>query len=315
MRLLGTLKITVLACLSVLVFNSCSDEGDNLDKEPERAVRFLAIGDFGRDGVNTQLAVAAAMETVALAKPLDFVLALGDNFYPDGVSSVDDPQWKTSFEDIYIGEGLKDIPWYAILGNHDYLSNPDAEVAYSKVNSQWRMPHRYYTITITTKSQKVRLVVIDTSPFEKSYYRDPSMVKNFVGDTATQRIWMDSVFALNDATWTIVAGHHPFFTGGARANLTNSVRESLLPDFNKYNVQAYFSGHEHDLQHIKPDDIKLNQFVSGTGAETRPTGSIPGTKFSASENGFMAVEVVSTEVRVYVINSKLDTLYQTVITK
>jgi acid phosphatase len=29
-----------------------------------------------------------------------FILSMGDNFYPDGVISISDPQWNKSFEDI-----------------------------------------------------------------------------------------------------------------------------------------------------------------------------------------------------------------------
>ena len=47
-----------------------------------------------------------------------FVVLLGDNFYEDGVASVDDPQWQTKFEDPYANI---DLPFYAVLGNHDHM--------------------------------------------------------------------------------------------------------------------------------------------------------------------------------------------------
>jgi hypothetical protein len=49
--------------------------------------------------------------------PCDFVLLLGDNFYPSGVKSVTDSQWKTAFVTPYEALGLT---FYPTLGNHDY---------------------------------------------------------------------------------------------------------------------------------------------------------------------------------------------------
>jgi tartrate-resistant acid phosphatase type 5 len=46
-----------------------------------------------------------------------FVLALGDNFYVDGVTNTTDRLWNTAFHDIYSASSLQ-IPWYPILGNH-----------------------------------------------------------------------------------------------------------------------------------------------------------------------------------------------------
>ncbi len=61
----------------------------------------------------------------------------------------------------------------------------------------------------------------------------------------------------------------PLYTGGVRVSEPNSVRNSLLPVFSKYKLPVYFAGHEHDLQHLKPFDLSLNQFVSGAGSELR----------------------------------------------
>jgi len=40
-----------------------------------------------------EMAVAKQMSKVADKNPIDFVLTLGDNFYFDGVKSVDDPRF------------------------------------------------------------------------------------------------------------------------------------------------------------------------------------------------------------------------------
>jgi tartrate-resistant acid phosphatase type 5 len=48
--------------------------------------------------------LAAKMAPVLAAEKMEFLLALGDNFYESGVKSVDDKQWKTTFEDVYTQE-------------------------------------------------------------------------------------------------------------------------------------------------------------------------------------------------------------------
>lgn len=37
----------------------------------------------------------------------------------DGLLSVDDTQFQTSFSEVYSADSLQ-VPWHAILGNHDY---------------------------------------------------------------------------------------------------------------------------------------------------------------------------------------------------
>lgn len=111
------------------------------------ALRFAAMGDMGTGGPG-QREVAAALAERAREEPLDFWLALGDNIYPWGVSSADDPVWDEKFESIYDDPALQ-VPVYATLGNHDYLGLPLAEVDRSKRSATWTMPDRYYAFSRT----------------------------------------------------------------------------------------------------------------------------------------------------------------------
>ena len=47
------------------------------------------------------------------------------------------------------------------------------------------------------------------------------------------------------------------------------MRSLFKPIFDRYHVNAYICGHEHSLQHIKPEGF-TNYFISGAGSETTP---------------------------------------------
>ncbi len=46
----------------------------------------------------------------------------GDNFYPNGVRSVDDPKFQTTWARPFLAHRELCVPWRMILGNHDYVS-------------------------------------------------------------------------------------------------------------------------------------------------------------------------------------------------
>ncbi|KAF0427124.1 Metallo-dependent phosphatase, partial [Gigaspora margarita] len=86
---------------------------------------FLVFGDWGYQGPDSrQSVVASAMKTWADNNNTTFILSLGDNFYTsnstdhEGVDSIYDPKWKTSWLDVYGGK-LNDVVWYTVAGNHD----------------------------------------------------------------------------------------------------------------------------------------------------------------------------------------------------
>jgi len=88
---------------------------------------YLVIGDWGgaRYGCDTcgarQRQVAAKMHEFVQNKAkfggqLLFVLSVGDNFYWQGANA---SKFKAQWEDIY-SEELRSVPWFSVMGNHDY---------------------------------------------------------------------------------------------------------------------------------------------------------------------------------------------------
>ncbi len=283
----------------------------------DNALHFILMGDWGRNGDNYQKEVAVNMGNAAHDLGASFVVATGDNFYPYGVQSTQDYHWISSFESIYTAQSLH-VKWYVVLGNHDYASNPDAQVAYTKISSRWTMPARYYTKSFTVGKDSLLMVFLDTDAIEKELRGQAhDSVKYVAGAVEKQRQWLESLLASSNAKWKIVVGHHPLYTGGWRKDDedTERMRIFLEPLFSRYNVDLYLCGHEHHLEYTKPEG-KTHYIISGAASEARPASLNPaGGKFIAAEQGFATLSVAANQVLVQFINYQGKILNSSVITK
>jgi hypothetical protein len=125
------------------------------------SLRFAAMGDMGTGGPG-QRKVAAMMAERAREEPFQFWFTLGDNIYPWGVLSPDDPQWEERFESVYDDPTLQ-VPVYGTLGNHDYLGLPLAQVERSARSDIWTMPDRYYAFSsFLADGTEVAFFALDT---------------------------------------------------------------------------------------------------------------------------------------------------------
>ena len=78
----------------------------------------------------------------------------------------------------------------------------------------------------------------------------------------------------------------------------------------QYKVQAYFCGHDHDLQHQQPKGSTVDYFVSGAGSELRPSSSYQHTLFAQSTAGFIIVAIADNTMNVYFIDEQQNVIYQ-----
>ncbi len=286
-------------------------------KKMEGALHFIVMGDWGRNGENYQKEVAAGMGKAAHDLGASFVIATGDNFYPYGVASTQDHHWISSFENIYTAQSLH-VKWYPVLGNHDYGSDPDAQVAYSKISSRWTMPSRYYAKKFTVGADTVLFAFIDTDPIVKELagvQRDS--IKYPAGGVDKQLQWFQNLLSTSKAKWKMVVGHHPLYTGGWRKDSrdTKNLKEYMEPLFSKYNVDVYICGHEHHLEYIKPAG-KTHYIISGAASEARPVELHPnGGKFAAAVQGFATFSVTRDKLLVQFINHKDEIINESIILK
>lgn len=269
---------------------------------PSETVRFFALGDTGT-GLPDEYKVASAIAERCQASGCDFGVLLGDNFYPDGVTSTDDPQWASKFEQPYsevIGSG---IPIYAVLGNHDYADGRDMsrgahQVAYSASHPHWRMPAAHYSFT----HGEVAFVALDTQ----------RIVSGDAAATSAQRALVAD--ALSGGTrWLVGLGHHPYVSNGTNGNAPRRLAGFLEEKLCRA-ADLYLAGHDHSLQVLEapPRSPCRALFVvsGGGGYETYATGGPNAAAFQAKSLGFAYVSVEPARLRVHLYDAEGALLFR-----
>lgn len=248
---------------------------------------FFVVGDWGTGGA-LQKRVAKALKLVAGSTGTSFVVSTGDNFYPSGVTSAADPQWKTKFEDIYQGLNL---PWWSALGNHDHRGNVQAQVAYSQKNALWNMPGQTWKHEVAVSSvTKLTLVALDTT----------ALVLKSEG-WQEQLQWLDDTLGASAGT-RVVVGHHPLRSYGLYKDHDFLVKH-VKPLLDKHEVRMYCCGHDHDLQVIRNPEDRFTCLVSGGGGGSRETSKGKHSVLAHSGGGFARVAVDDSGISVTVYDA------------
>jgi tartrate-resistant acid phosphatase type 5 len=228
------------------------------------SVRLIAVGDVGTGSMG-QLLVARAMDAkCASVGGCDAVIMTGDNFYTDGVSTIDDVAWGHKFEQPYDLPNLH-VPFYVVLGNHDVRSDWTAQVAYTKLplgdgpgmrpSERWNMPAQWYDVRI----RNVHLFAFDTA-----------------NGPVRQAADMQARVRASDARWKISFAHHPRYTSGGHYFDNQELGENGMYAQQEAifcGTQLYISGHDHNVEFIDkgrhaacPD---THFVVTGAGSKVR----------------------------------------------
>jgi tartrate-resistant acid phosphatase type 5 len=280
------LKIFSLQAFAQVEYTSKKEVSVSQLKAKE-SVSLILVGDTGI-GLEDQKNVALLMESLCQEKMVDGVIFLGDNFYFNGVSSAQDNQWKTKFEDIYSSKCLKKLPFFASLGNHDYDGNENAQIEYSKIYpNRWVLPHRYYFANF---GEILGVAIADSN------------IPDFCGIPWLCSInWLREKLSNSKNSWNISVGHHPLLSMGKYKdpNKTLWTRRFFLPFLACHEKNsAYLSGHDHSMQHnafLIQDSCFLNQFVVGSGgAPLYPVSPEP-QKTLFAEATFGAAHLIATK--------------------
>jgi predicted phosphohydrolase len=272
---------------------------------------FMITCDLGRNGYYDQQIIAEVMGEVAGIAGAEFVAALGDVHHFMGVQSVNDPLWLTNYELIYKHPELM-IPWFPILGNHEYEGNTDAVIAYSEVSRRWQMPGRYYSKTYkVTDSTEVLLLFIDTTPMIDKYRASEEHPDARKQSVENQLRWIDNTLKNSIAKWKIVMGHHPVYAGTTKDELERTdLQKRLIPILEKHKVDVYYNGHIHNFQHINTTGSSIDYFVNSSASQSREVVPFEGTVFTSSATGFALCSLNDSVLVTTLIDKAGKVIYQ-----
>ncbi len=267
-----------------------------------KPVSFLVFGDWG-SGAKLQKDVAAGMARFAQKNKPSFAVSVGDNFYDNGVAGKDDPQWVSKFEEMYPKDAMP-FPFFAVLGNHDWRSNPATQFSYRGPSGRWRMDGFYYKVM--AGEGLVDFFMIDTNLW------NPGNGATGLGDKQTK--WLETSLSQSSAKWKILVGHHPPYTDGIHAVEADMerVRGIVAPLLEKYGVQLMLAGHDHDLQHIVLPDAKTHYTITGAGGASmrKRFSNNYGPFYKDMTGGFMNIELNDTQLKARFLSSELETLHE-----
>ncbi|CAE7328834.1 Acp5 [Symbiodinium natans] len=158
---------------------------------------------------HAQSYVAGIMATVAAEKKPKFVVNVGDNFYPGGISSPGTCNAETDktdsvggvgvgfisaalmdyagqiiftniFENVYKGPGLDGVEWWGVLGNHDYGGyhynvHWDQNIFYtwSTPQSRWLTPALFWKRRAQFRNFSAEFFFVDTNKVDT--YANPDV--------------------------------------------------------------------------------------------------------------------------------------------
>jgi tartrate-resistant acid phosphatase type 5 len=261
-------------------------------------MKIYLIGDIGEFNRNTNNIFENIKKNIHQE---DVIILLGDNFYPNGVLSVNDSKWE-NFKKL----NLENSVW-CVLGNHDYLGSIEAQLKFKSNN--WNLPHYYYKKTF----DGFDFFFIDTSILLPDYSNlNYSIVKSKLNkeplEISKKMIdWLDNELE-KSKNYKFIVGHYPVFSFGMYG-INKKLFEILFPIFKKHNIKYYISGHDHNLQLVDISSINfsMKQIVSGGGSHLYPLLKNVSDKVFC-KTGFVNID---TKERLIVINdSNYNLLYK-----
>ena len=241
----------------------------------ENHLCFFALGDTGLASAAREAVVKQMRQQSKNISP-HLIFLVGDNFYDAGVTSVNDSNWQTHFEVPFSAERFE-APFFACLGNHDYFGNVGAQIEYSTNHPRWNMPAPYYSFKKQIgNNATAEFFVLDTTPIEEGDYSTGSQIR-----------WLQDKLQACRADWKIVVGHHPLYTGGEHGRSRRNYRH-VAPLLDKFEVDLYICGHDHDLQ-LHDTQRGWLHLVTGAGSKLRSVRWMDTTLFAEATSGFARI--------------------------
>ena len=248
----------------------------------DNKTRFAVIGDFGT-GDSDERSTAAQMLEAHNRSPLDLVLTVGDNIYPNGSGR----HFVKHFEEPFAGLLKERVKFYAALGNHDVEQGRRDQCNYPYFNMGGSC---FYSIG--RGNGLVDFFMLDSTDFDDG-----------------QLNWLENSLRSSRAKWKVAAMHFPIYSSGKKHGSNLKLRKTLEPLLTTYAVQVVFAGHDHVYERTKPQK-DIQYFVTGAGGKMRRGDIDLKSPLRAvsydQDNSFMLIELDEYEMAFKSISEKGD---------
>ena len=251
--------VTIVILIFLYLFLRTPPYFSPKDLQSLSQITFFALGDQGTGNFRQWVTAYRLSKIVEYHQNVHFGVLLGDSFYPNGVSTTEDLRWRYAFENMYRGDQLDMLPFYAVLGNHDVMGDPQSYIDYSTLrhgSGRWQMPDRHYVREFgqhpdCANCSLVRIVFLDTTEYSVSLDKETRFLYEALVDSTS--------------LWRVVVGHHPIRNFGRYRKITKT-REALQATLIEQKVDIYLSGHDHNQQLIWQENEPL-YLISGNGGK------------------------------------------------
>ena len=247
-------------------------------RSKKAASKFVVFGDCGvGNAAQAQIAYQSFLE-----KP-DFVLITGDNVYNRGQVSEYlgryFPYYNSAAASPQTGAPLMgSVPFYLAIGNHDvggsnlttypdglayyyYFDLPLNAPAFPRTVKPIGTPARIDSFKKAAEPRfpnmanysfdygNVHILCLDANPYVHPF--DPELVS-----------WIEADLKNSNATWKLVAFHHPGFNS-SNAHYNAQWMRALSPVFEKSKVDMVLNGHVHNYQRSHPLKFEPKRDAAG----------------------------------------------------
>lgn len=234
--------------------------------------RFAVIGDFGTGG-SDQFAIGRKMAEMHSESAIEFVLAAGDNIYPNGAGRL----LVKNFEEPFAALLREQVKFYTVFGNHDVEEGRRDQMHYPLFNMGGA---NFYTLG--RGNGLVDFFMLDSTDCDNQ-----------------QLTWLENQLSQSRALWKIAVLHHPLYSSGRKHGSDSKLRSRLEPLLKRHGVQVVFAGHDHVYERVKPQD-GIQHFVSGGAGKVRRGDIKADSEISAAsydeDNHFMLIELDEKEI-------------------
>ena len=238
----------------------------------KKPLRFAVLGDWG-SGDREEYELAKKMYEFHQKSPIEFVLTVGDNIYPNGSSSRFIKHFEQPFCDLIRAE----VPFFATLGNHDVEDKREHQLNYPLFNMNGQ---DYYLLS--KGDGLVDFFMLDSTSFNKE-----------------QELWLIDKLGNSKAKWKMAFFHHPLYSSGKKHGSHPELRKQVEPIFHDYGVKIVFSGHDHFYERLNLQR-GIQYFVTGGGGKLRTGGLDLRSNMRAKsydvDNHFMIIEMIDNQV-------------------